>query len=186
MVKQIPNFVSLSRIVFGYLVLNAVTTHNDWRSAFFWFAAGAATDYLDGWLAIKLNAVSEFGKRWVDPVCDFLLGVFVMLAFVFQDSAWQERLWWAIPMTLLAVVGKFVKEQSIWPKAKRIAYLAAPIYYCGCAIIFLYLYAQRGLTDSEMMFINLATIPSIIAAAYFKRHRLSDWTRYVWARPRTS
>jgi len=42
------------------------------------FAVAAVTDYLDGWLARKLQVVSDFG-RFLDPIADKLLVAAVLL-----------------------------------------------------------------------------------------------------------
>lgn len=174
--------VSLSRpVVFGPLVILAVMFDNDWRSGLVWLIAGLSTDYIDGWLAIRLNAMSDFGKRWVDPVCDFTFCFQVQIAYVFQDDQWSTRLWWAIPMPLVAVLFKSLKEQRHWRRIADFAYGASPGYYLACVIVFVYLFAQKALTDSEMALVNRAYLPIILLAAYFKRHRLEDWRRALQA-----
>lgn len=179
--KQAPNMVSLSRIGFGWWVLTATLVDNDWRSAFLWLLIGLSTDYLDGWLAVKLNAITDFGKRWVDPICDFVFCLQVEIAYVFQDDQWANRLWWAIPMPLIALGLKFLKEQKRGSSIGNLAYGITPGYYLVCVIIFAYLFAQKALTSSEMRYVNCAYLPAIIIAGYFKRHRLADWSQALHA-----
>lgn len=67
-IKQIPNLITLSRVIFAFLIPPVALTGNLGIAATLTIVA-AATDGIDGFAARKLNAVSEFGKN-LDPVCD--------------------------------------------------------------------------------------------------------------------
>ena len=67
-VKQIPNLVTLSRVLLGALIPPFALSGNLIGAGI--LTVGAIfTDAIDGFVARKLNAVSEFGKN-LDPVCD--------------------------------------------------------------------------------------------------------------------
>ena len=51
------------------------------------FLSGALTDFLDGWLARKLNAQSRFGV-WLDPIADKLLVGFALLGLALIFRTW--------------------------------------------------------------------------------------------------
>jgi cardiolipin synthase len=78
-VLTIPNLLTLSRIVLIPLIIGVYYLPYDWMSyesknitatAIFIFAA--VTDWLDGYLARKLNQTSAFGA-FLDPVADKLI-----------------------------------------------------------------------------------------------------------------
>jgi cardiolipin synthase (CMP-forming) len=78
-VLNIPNLITLSRIVLIPLIIGVYYLPEDWMSyesknitatAIFIFAA--VTDWLDGYLARKLNQMSAFGA-FLDPVADKLI-----------------------------------------------------------------------------------------------------------------
>lgn len=69
---------------------------------FLLFVLVAATDFIDGFAARKLNAVSEFGA-WLDPIADKLL-VAISLVGLCHVFAW----WWVILIPTLAIVGRDV------------------------------------------------------------------------------
>ena len=51
------------------------------------FLSGALTDFLDGWLARKLQAQSRFGV-WLDPIADKLLVGFALLGLALIFRTW--------------------------------------------------------------------------------------------------
>ena len=78
-VLNVPNLITLSRIVLIPLIIGVYYLPEDWMSydsknitatAIFIFAA--VTDWLDGYLARKLNQMSAFGA-FLDPVADKLI-----------------------------------------------------------------------------------------------------------------
>ena len=78
-VLNTPNLITLSRIVLIPLIIGVYYLPEDWMSydsknitatAIFIFAA--VTDWLDGYLARKLNQMSAFGA-FLDPVADKLI-----------------------------------------------------------------------------------------------------------------
>lgn len=85
-VKDIPNLLTGARIVFSVAVFLGVAaaagalpgqpyppSPGVQRSVLLWsfaaFIIGSATDYVDGWLARKLNAMSAWGAM-LDPIAD--------------------------------------------------------------------------------------------------------------------
>jgi CDP-diacylglycerol--glycerol-3-phosphate 3-phosphatidyltransferase len=88
-IKKLPNILSLARIisvpvVLAILMLPVQSAIRVWIAALL-FVISAATDSLDGHLARKYDAVTNFGK-FIDPVADKLLVVSVMI-WVAVDAA---------------------------------------------------------------------------------------------------
>ena len=88
MVTQIPNLLSVVRLLlvpwFAMLLLE-----RQFGPALILFAVMGASDGLDGYLARRLNAVSQFGAR-VDPLADkvLLIASFVILGHINLLEAW--------------------------------------------------------------------------------------------------
>jgi CDP-diacylglycerol--glycerol-3-phosphate 3-phosphatidyltransferase len=80
--RQIPNLLSLSRILLGVLFFVLFRKHSALTAAICLglIVAGMITDYLDGTLARRNNLVTMAGK-WIDPISDFSFFFFVYLAF---------------------------------------------------------------------------------------------------------
>jgi CDP-diacylglycerol--glycerol-3-phosphate 3-phosphatidyltransferase len=77
-----PNLLTLLRIlsapVFLVFLLSNSTAHH--TAAFFIFVGAIATDVLDGYLARRLNCVTDFGKI-IDPLADKVIVVTALVSF---------------------------------------------------------------------------------------------------------
>ncbi|MCH2156483.1 MAG: CDP-diacylglycerol--glycerol-3-phosphate 3-phosphatidyltransferase [Opitutales bacterium] len=78
----IPNILTLTRIPLLFVILALLFSDGRWAMslAVLMFGLGALTDWLDGYLARKLDQVSTFGKL-MDALIDkvFVIGMFVGL-----------------------------------------------------------------------------------------------------------
>ena len=74
MLNNVPNLLTLLRII--AIPVFVVIFYLPWEGAHFWstfiFCTAAITDWLDGYLARKLNQTSAFGA-FLDPVADKLM-----------------------------------------------------------------------------------------------------------------
>lgn len=80
MLNNIPNILTLLRII--AIPVFVVVFYLPWSEANFWatfiFCAAAITDWLDGYLARKLEQTSAFGA-FLDPVADKLIVVMALI-----------------------------------------------------------------------------------------------------------
>jgi len=131
----LANWVTFSRLlalpVLLYCLQNP-TVETRWFSLAI-FLVAAATDWLDGYLARKLNSVTELGK-FLDPLVDKLLVLAPMLALIElrQVPAWGVFLILARELTVAgwrvtpgltgntAVVGA-----NVWGKLKTVSQVVA-------------------------------------------------------------
>ena len=126
----LPNWITLSRLLALPIVLyglNNPTPVSRWVCLAIFFIA-AATDWLDGYLARKLNQISDLGK-FLDPLVDKLLVLAPLLALVElgQVPAWGVFL---ILARELAIAGWRVNQTvivgaNLWGKLKTISQIAA-------------------------------------------------------------
>lgn len=79
-IKQIPNLLTLSRVGFALIIPPLAISGNLVTAAILTIGA-ALTDAVDGHVARKLNAVSEFGKN-LDPVCDKIFAGLLLLPLI--------------------------------------------------------------------------------------------------------
>ena len=131
----LPNWVTFSRLlalpVLLYYLQNP-TAANRWLSLAV-FLVAAMTDWLDGYLARKLNAVTELGK-FLDPLVDKLLVLAALLALIElkQIPAWGVFLILARELTIAgwrvtpSLTGSAaIKGANVWGKLKTVSQIIA-------------------------------------------------------------
>lgn len=87
MIKNIPNLLTLMRIAAIpaiYMALQ-IDGHLGYWLAVGFYTLGGITDFLDGWLARKLDVQSGFG-RMLDPIADKLMVSIVLIILVENKS----------------------------------------------------------------------------------------------------
>jgi CDP-diacylglycerol---glycerol-3-phosphate 3-phosphatidyltransferase len=95
---NIPNTLTLLRIVMIPVLVLVLYLPYDWKflAAAVIFAAAAATDWLDGYLARKLNQHTPFGA-FLDPVADKLMVAAALVVLVELYAQW----WFSIPAAII-------------------------------------------------------------------------------------
>jgi CDP-diacylglycerol--glycerol-3-phosphate 3-phosphatidyltransferase len=132
---NIPNWVTLSRLLALPLLLYllpAPTATERWLCLVV-FLVAALTDWLDGYLARKLNAITELGK-FLDPLVDKLLilapllsliqlgqlpawGVFLILARELSIAGWR--------VTPSLTGSNAIAGANVWGKLKTVSQITA-------------------------------------------------------------
>lgn len=92
---NLPNAITTSRLILTAGFVAFTSFHSTWGHfvALFLFIAAAISDYLDGWLARKLNLVTPLGKL-LDPLADKILvcSGFVLMTFAGLCPVWITSL----------------------------------------------------------------------------------------------
>ena len=94
------NILTLSRIILGVVIFLLLMLPDWYLLALILFFFAGVTDYFDGYLARKYNAVSQLGEV-LDPIADKILIVFVLFGFLgfyifefyFQDNNPNLHFW---------------------------------------------------------------------------------------------
>lgn len=131
---NLPTWITISRLVGVPIVLVALLEPTDFRR---WlsvvaFVIFAGTDWLDGYLARRLDQVTDLGK-FLDPLVDKLLVLAPLMALVGlgEIPAWGVFLILARELTISGwrVNPSFQKEKvpgaGIWGKMKTVVQIVA-------------------------------------------------------------
>ena len=131
-VWTLPNLISMIRLagvpVFLWLVLGPEA--DGWALAL--LMVSGITDFLDGWLARRLNQTSVVGQI-LDPVADRLYILAVVVGLALRDVI----PWWA-------AVSLPLRDLLMWglvPLLRTRGYSALPVHFLGKAATFNLLYA---------------------------------------------
>ena len=131
---NLPTWITVSRLLgvpLLLVLLQAPTAAQRWWAVGI-FVVAAGTDWLDGYLARRLNQVTDLGK-FLDPLVDKLLvlapllmlvglglvpawGVFLIVAREITISGWRVN---------PAMQGGAVPGANLWGKAKTVVQIAA-------------------------------------------------------------
>jgi cardiolipin synthase len=131
-VWTIPNAVSFSRLLGLPLIpYFALVLENDF-AAFLVFAIASITDWLDGWLARKLNQYSDLGAQ-LDPIADRLYIIVALVVLVMRGLL----PWWMVAIIFLRDVFMLMHQIQI----RRAGFSPQPVHYLGKAGTLMILYA---------------------------------------------
>ena len=98
--KNLPNIITLSRLASLPVLLILMFFPYGWAAwtALFLYTLGCITDYLDGYLARKMNIESAFGK-FLDPIADKIFVITVILCLVATHKL--EGIWVIPPLLII-------------------------------------------------------------------------------------
>ena len=147
----LPNIISVIRLagvpVFLWLVI--ATDHN--LLVLGVLMVSGVTDWLDGYLARRLNQYSRFGEI-LDPVADRLYILAVVIGLWYRDII----PWWIA----LALPARDIFSWCLVPLLRTRGYSALPVHFLGKAATFSLLYAFPLLFvgDGEGTFARMALV----------------------------
>jgi CDP-diacylglycerol--glycerol-3-phosphate 3-phosphatidyltransferase len=101
------NILTLSRILLAAIIFVLLMSPDGYLLALVLFFLAGVTDYFDGYLARKYNAVSQLGEI-LDPIADKILILFVLFGLAINLSSY-----------LIGFIGAIVITREIWVGALR-------------------------------------------------------------------
>jgi CDP-diacylglycerol--glycerol-3-phosphate 3-phosphatidyltransferase len=155
-VKTLINILTLSRILLAAVIFLLLMSPDGYLMALVLFFLAGVTDYFDGYLARKYNAVSQLGEI-LDPIADKILILFVLFGLAINLSSY-----------LIGLLGATIITREIWVGALRdlnarngksnvtkVTFLAKIKTTVQLFTIFVYLF---GLTLNNMLIIIIGDI----------------------------
>tara|TARA_B100001063_G_scaffold221696_1_gene227570 strand:+ start:139 stop:678 length:540 start_codon:yes stop_codon:yes gene_type:complete len=101
------NLLTFSRIVLAAIIFLLLMSSDGYLLAFILFFLAGITDYFDGYLARKYNAVSQLGEI-LDPIADKILILFLLFGLAINLSSY-----------LIGFIGAVIITREIWVGALR-------------------------------------------------------------------
>ena len=183
-VLNVPNLVTLSRIILIPLIIGLYYLPYDWLSdhakntaATVIFILAAATDWLDGYLARRLNQMSAFGE-FLDPVADKLIVAGALIVLVYLQRVDM--------LVALIIIGREIAISALreWmakvgqAKSVAVAFIGKLKTVSQMIAIPLLLYHEElilGLPDAQWLgtvLINIAAVLTVASMLYYMRKAL--------------
>ena len=107
MILFLINILTFSRILVGMIIFGLLMLKDYYLLSFLLFFLGGITDYLDGYLARRYNASSNFGEI-LDPIADKVLIIFLLFALALNLSSY-----------LIGFIGALIITREVWVSALR-------------------------------------------------------------------
>ena len=101
------NILTFSRIFLAAIIFVLLMSPDGYVMALVLFFLAGVTDYFDGYLARKYNAVSQLGEI-LDPIADKILILFVLFGLAINLSSY-----------LIGFIGALIITREIWVGALR-------------------------------------------------------------------
>ena len=183
MLFNVPNLVTYSRIILIPLIVGIFYLPDHWLSyenkniiACAIFVIAAVTDWLDGYLARRLNQMSAFGA-FLDPVADKLIvvGALVVLLYLARVD----------PLVALIIIGREIAISALreWMaalgqgKSVAVAFIGKLKTVSQMVAIPLLLFHDSlfGLVDCQWLgtvLINVAAVLTVVSMLYYLRRAL--------------
>lgn len=128
----IPNIVSFARLLgIPALIYYGLVQRND-SLAFLIFAIASITDWLDGYLARKLNQFSDLGAL-LDPIADRLYIATAVFVLLIRDLL--------PPIAVVLIIGREVLLAVVQYQNRLRGFAAPSVHYVGKAGTLLLLYS---------------------------------------------
>jgi cardiolipin synthase len=183
-VLNVPNLITLSRIILIPLIIGLYYLPFDWLSdhgknttATVVFILAAATDWLDGYLARRLNQMSAFGE-FLDPVADKLIVAGALIVLVYLQRVDM--------LVALIIIGREIAISALreWmakvgqAKSVAVAFIGKLKTVSQMVAIPLLLYHDElvlGLPDAQWLgtvLINIAAVLTVASMLYYLRKAL--------------
>jgi len=183
-VLNVPNLVTLSRIILipliiglYYLPYDVLSDHTRNAAATAVFILAAATDWLDGYLARRLNHMSAFGE-FLDPVADKLIVAGALIVLVYLQRVDM--------LVALIIIGREIAISALreWmakvgqAKSVAVAFIGKLKTVSQMIAIPLLLYHEElilGLPDAQLLgtvLINIAAVLTVASMLYYMRKAL--------------
>ncbi len=143
MTFNLPNIISLFRVLISPVIFVLLISQNNNSIIIgaILFFIGAFSDFLDGWIARKMNLTSSWG-RFFDPLADkFLtLAVFIVLVYLKVANIWMVAiiLLRDIFTTYMRVVGDRMKAPIKTSKTAKVKTLIQMLYLSVILLIMIY------------------------------------------------
>ena len=171
--KNIPNILSLIRILLVFVFLFVFFGLDNTYLALLIFLIAAATDIVDGYLARRNNRITNLGKI-LDPFADKFMQCTVLISLWIRDIV---PLWFVIPFfakeIFTLIIGFIViRRRSVNVVSKRYGKAAVCLFYATIAISIIF---QDILANTHPIVPILIYVPAVVFAlaalvAYIKHY----------------
>lgn len=174
----VPNLITILRFL-GVPLFLWFIARDSYGPAFITLVIVGSTDWIDGYLARRLDQVSKVGK-WLDPVADRLALIIVAVVFVVDGIAPSWLVWMiVIPDAILIINSLLLFRGSPNLPVSNIGKIRTALLLAGAPMLLLqrvpgFDYAWLGIAGNA--FLLLGCIGHLLA---FAGYMVQSWQKYL-------
>jgi len=181
LIAHLPNLLSLARLGAVPVVVWAIATGH-YTTAFWVFAVAGLSDALDGFIAKRFGATTEFGA-WLDPLADKALLVAVYVALVFREHL---PIWLVLLVVFrdLVIVGGALLVQVMTQRLTMRPLLVSKVNTAAQIALAAFVLARLGLsvewpqlTEIAVWIVAATTLASGVAYVFTWSRKVAAWER---------
>ena len=164
MIKHIPNILTVIRFIFIPSIVLALI-YDNYLLALILFTLSSFTDVLDGKIARKYNAISDFGKL-MDPLADKLTQLSILLTLAIKNVI----PWWIVVIlvlkeTVMIAGASFLYGKSLVVSSKWYGKLTTVLIYI--AVVSSCIIKIYGFYRFDIYIYALAVLFAIFILTYY-------------------
>lgn len=174
---NLPNCLTVFRLILVGVFFYLFQFANQYAAAFAVYVLAALTDWVDGYLARKLNQITTFGKL-MDPVADKLLLIAALVCFSMQGFLpWWILIFVLVKESVMLIAGAILYKQHIVVYAKVFGKAATLCFNIAVGLSFIMVLLQQPVQAQMYPFvIALYCVAIALALAAFIQYGLSFWS----------
>ena len=168
-IKHVPNILTVIRLILVPVIILFISMDN-YLLAFIIFTLSAITDVVDGIIARKFNAISDFGKL-IDPLADKLTQISVLLTLSIKEIIPFWIICVLLVKELILIIGaSFLYGKNLVVSSKWYGKLTTVIMYL--AVVSSFAIKAFNLPHFDIYLYSIAVILAIFS--------LFSYTRYFY------
>lgn len=176
-VWTIPNVLTMIRLilipVFVVLFFSGYT-----RASFFVFAAASLTDLLDGYLARRLNQITDFGKLF-DPLADKLMVLTVMTCQGIKGVfPWSAIIIVALKELVMVLGGLFMLSRNVVVYSNIVGKTAQVFFIASLVLSFFHDELAAWGTQLDIIMLWITVGISLTAMAIYIAETVNSYFRH--------
>ena len=177
-VWTIPNVLTIIRLilipVFVVLFFKGYT-----KASFFVFAAASLTDLLDGYLARRLNQITDFGKLF-DPLADKLMVITVMVCQGIRGVfPWSAIIIVALKELLMVLGGLFMLSRNVVVYSNIVGKTAQVFFIASLVLSFFHDELSAWGTQLDIIMLWITVGISLTAMAIYVAETVNSYFRHT-------
>ncbi|MPM84746.1 CDP-diacylglycerol--glycerol-3-phosphate 3-phosphatidyltransferase [bioreactor metagenome] len=169
MMKKLPNILTVLRLAMVGVYVYFFMTDQYWWALGIYFLA-VVTDWADGYIARKYDAISDVGKL-LDPLADKLMVTAALFCFALRGMIpWAIFIAVAVKELLMVVGGLFLYNKNVVVHSDMFGKVAAFTFNLGIGLTILNIFVFVYYINIVLLYLSI--VLAVIALIHYARRNM--------------